>query len=141
MNERLGAYERLCGQIQTRLPESCRWQWEPNLQLVSTVLGRDEGETALDELSAHFERQWHFASFEHAPRLITEFVNSRFGIVPGQRVFAADNGVGLVLYAVWWPWGDDSKASLRIGMFSPNGRALKPADIQAHLTRWFHPAP
>jgi hypothetical protein len=43
---------------------------------------------------------------------------------------------GVVLYVAWWPWGDDERISLRLGLASIVGEKLQNAEIKSLICRW-----
>ena len=93
----------------------------------------------LSTVSNEFDRQWDATTISNASGLIGELANSFFGISPGQIIFTSEQGAGLILFAAWWPWGNGSTISLRIGIFSLEERTFDKDKKKKHLTEWFHP--
>jgi hypothetical protein len=88
-------------------------------------------------LAKEFDRQWDYNSINDPSSSFCTYVNSAFGVVPGQRVFTSSEIDGLMLFAAWWPWGDDSKVSLRIGLISSKEPAKSKELHKTHLRAWF----
>ena len=68
-------------------------------------------------ITQEFDNQWDFATIERSPSSFYTYFNRVFGVVPGQKVFTSTNASGTILFAVWWPWGDGNKISLRVGLY------------------------
>ena len=131
------AFQRICGQVFGSVPLAYRWQWDEPLHVALVSVEEVHAGAVLTALSAAFEQEWDAFTVSRASPSIRSFFTASFGLLPGQKAFTADNGSGLILFALWWAWGDGTKASLRIGIFSPDEQALDEGDIKQSLTRWF----
>ena len=86
------------------------------------------------------EAPWPRHTIDDSSRLVCDFIQSGFGLMPGQNLFIAadDNAAGMLLYATCWPWGDGDKFSLRVGMFSETPNAQEPQATKAMLSEWLN---
>jgi len=131
------AFEKICGQVFGSVPLAYRWQWDEPLQVALVSLEAVHAGDVLASLSAGFDEEWDSFTVSSAPQSISNFFTSSFGLLPGQKAFTADNGSGVILFALWWAWGDGTKTSLRIGIFSSDEQALDKGEIKKQLTQWF----
>jgi hypothetical protein len=132
----LEAYETVCQRISLNIPDNCPWRWDREFNLALTVISRKDEITVELPLTLEFSHKWDFASIEDAEKPIVDFFQTGFGVVPGQKLFTMDPVDGVVLYAAWWPWGDDEKISLRIGLLSLSGEKLDNALAKQLICKW-----
>ncbi|MGD8512788.1 MAG: hypothetical protein PVG85_02460 [Deltaproteobacteria bacterium] len=131
------AFEKICGQVFGSVPLAYRWQWDEPLHVALVSLEAVHAGDVLAALSAGFDEEWDSFTVSSAPQSISNFFTSSYGLLPGQKAFTADNGSGVILFALWWAWGDGTKTSLRIGIFSSDEQALDKGEIKKQLTQWF----
>lgn len=135
-NNHLESFKKICGEVFRNLPLIYQWQWDEDLHAARITFGQEHSEPVLTALSAQFHHEWDFSTIDKASPSVAEYFNASFGLFPGQKAFTSDNA-GIVLFAVWWPWGDGDKISLRVGAFCSEANTLDKNEIQEHLTRWF----
>ena len=128
--------KKICGEVFGSLPLIYQWQWDDTLHVARITFGKEHSEPVLTTLSTQFQDEWDFTTIDQAPPSIVGFFNASFGLFPGQKAFTSDDE-GITLFAVWWPWGDGDKISLRMGLFSSGADDLEKDAIQERLTRWF----
>lgn len=130
-------FQRICGQVFGSVPLAYRWQWDEALHVALVSVEEVHAEAVLKALSAAFEQEWDAFTVSRASPSIQSFFTGSCGLLPGQKAFTADNGSGLILFALWWAWGDGTKTSLRIGIFSSDEQALDEGGIKKSLMQWF----
>ncbi|MBW2107922.1 MAG: hypothetical protein JRI36_04535 [Deltaproteobacteria bacterium] len=128
---------KACGEILRSLPLGYRWRWDDEHHVALVTVERDRLDPVLGALSEHFDREWDFSTIDEAPEAVAGFFRSSLGLFPGQKAFTLENHNGITLFAVWWPWADEQKISLRIGMFATSGQRSDPSELQDCLMRWF----
>lgn len=128
----------ICAKISLNLPSRCAWCWDEVFGTALVVIDRSDMDLMYIPMTQEFDARWDMASIDKAPPHFSSYFKRVFGIVPGQKMFTSANGNGSILFAVWWPWGDGAKISLRVGLFSPSEDAVDRHRIKAHLTDWFH---
>jgi len=89
-------------------------------------------------LTLEFSNKWDFATINDAEAPIRDFFQAGFGVVPGQKVFTTDPVNGVVLFAAWWPWGDDERISLRLGLVSLSDQKLENAEVKDLICSWLN---
>jgi hypothetical protein len=132
----LESLEKICGKVFGSLPLLYQWQWDEDLHAARITFGEEHAQPVLTTLSTQFHHEWDFSTIEQASPAIAGHFNAAFGLFPGQKAFTHDSG-GITLFAVWWPWGDGDKISLRVGVFYSESSDVDKAEIQKHLIRWF----
>ena len=128
----------VCQRISLNIPEQCPWRWDKEFNLALTVIDRQDEIMIELPLTLEFAHKWDFATINDAEAPICEFFQSGFGVVPGQKVFTTDPVDGIVLFAAWWPWGDDERISLRLGLLSLSEKQLDAAEVKKLICGWLN---
>ena len=87
-------------------------------------------------LAIEFAHQWDFTSIAEADGPVRDFFHAGVGVVPGQKVFTTDPVDDVILFVAWWPWGDDARISLRVGLMTAHPGAVDPAEAKTLLCNW-----
>ncbi len=129
-------FSDICTRISLNLPSRCAWCWDEVFGTALVVFDCGDMDLVYFPMTQEFEAQWDMASIDRAPRHFQGYVNKVFGIIPGQKVFTVT--CDHTLFAVWWPWGDGAKISLRVGLLTPAGEPIDQRLNKERLTDWFH---
>ena len=132
----LEAFETTCQRISLNIPEDFPWRWDKEFNLALTVIERQNEIMVELPLTLEFDHKWDFSTINDAASPIRDYFQAGFGIVPGQKVFTMDPINGVVLYVAWWPWGDDERISLRLGLASVAGEKLANTEVKRLICRW-----
>lgn len=133
-------YRTICLRIGLNIPTANQWAWDEKFNHALVVFDKEDLELILLPIALEFEQSWDFSTIDDSSRLVCDFIQSGFGLMPGQNLFIAadDNAAGMLLYATCWPWGDGDKFSLRVGMFSETPSAEEPQATKAMLSEWLN---
>lgn len=134
----LDALETVCQRISLNIPKNCPWRWDKEFNLALTVIDTQDEIMVELPLTLEFSHKWDFTTINDAEAPIRDFFQAGFGIVPGQKVLTMDPINGVVLYAAWWPWGDDERISLRLGLVSVSGEKLENSVVKSLICRWLN---
>lgn len=132
----LDALGTVCQRISLNIPDNCQWRWDKEFNLALTVIDRQDEINIELPLTLEFQNKWDFASINDADDPIRDFFQAGFGVVPGQKVFTMHPINGVVLFAAWWPWGDDERISLRLGLVSVGDQPLGNAEVKGLICNW-----
>jgi hypothetical protein len=137
---KLAKFKAICNRIGLNIPASNLWEWDEKYNHALVVFNKEDLELILLPITLEFEQTWDFATIENSSRLVSSFIESGFGLMPGQNLFIAadDNATGLLLYATCWPWGDGDKFSLRVGIFGEDPVVPNPQETKNLLIDWFN---
>lgn len=136
--EELAPFREICRKICLNIPSSCRWHWDPKRSMAVVVLEGEDAEMVFFPLFKEFRDYWNFSSVPPETEGVTEWVNNQFGLMPGQVVFTSYPLCNLVLCVAWWPWGDENKVSMRVGLIPTNRIKLREQSVWACLQRWLN---
>lgn len=134
----LDALETVCHRISLNIPDTSPWQWDKEFNLALSVIDRQNEIMVELPLTLEFAHKWDFATIDDADHPTRDFFQSGLGVVPGQKVFTTDPVNGVVLFATWWPWGDDERISLRLGLMSISTEKIEKTEVKALICRWLN---
>jgi hypothetical protein len=133
----LDEFKLICGRILESISSSSyTWSWDEDFDVARVVIHKPEMDAMLPILKKEFTHQWDFTSIGKAPVFIENFINSLFGIIPDQILFTTSKGPGPILFAVWWPWGNENYVSLRIGIYSSDTEKFSRIESKKCMTEW-----
>jgi hypothetical protein len=132
----LDALETVCQRISLNIPNTCPWRWDKEFNMALTVIDRQDEIMIELPLVLEFTHKWDFATIQDAEAPVRDYFQAGFGVVPGQKVFSMDPVNDVVLFAAWWPWGDEARISLRLGLFSVSDTPLENAEIKSLICQW-----
>jgi hypothetical protein len=134
----LDALETICQRISLNIPENCPWRWDEASNLALAVI--DQRDEILVELplTLEFSNKWDFTTIDNADAPIRDYFQAGFGVVPGQKIYATDPINGVMLYVAWWPWGDEERVSLRLGMVSITGEKMNTNEVRRLICHWLN---
>lgn len=132
----LDALKTICKRISLNIPETSPWRWDKEFNLALAVIDRQNEIMIELPLTLEFSHKWDFATINDAESPVRDFIQAGLGIVPGQKIFATDPVNDVVLYAAWWPWGDDERISLRLGLVAVAGEKMENTEVKNLLCRW-----
>jgi hypothetical protein len=137
----LDALAGVCQRISLNIPGNCPWRWDKEFNLALTVIDRQDEIIVELPLTLEFSNIWDFSTIHDADAPIRDYFEAGFGMVPGQKVFTMEPINGVVLFVAWWPWGDDERISLRLGLVCVSGEKLEGASVKSLICRWLNLKP
>ena len=134
--EDLAPFQEICRKICINIPAGCTWEWDEQRNMAVNVLDGEDAELVFFPLFKEFNHHWNFSSTPPDNASIIEWVNAKFGLMPGQVLFTSYPLHNLVLCVAWWPWGEDQKVSMRVGLIPVNSARLRKGVAYECLRRW-----
>ncbi|MBA4366028.1 MAG: hypothetical protein C0403_00110 [Desulfobacterium sp.] len=131
-------FKQICNKVRDSIPSPYTSSWDEDFQVIRIVFHKTEKEPLLQTLMKEFPHQWDFTSIDTASDFIDNFINSIFGIIPGQILFTSSETTAPILFAVWWPWGNEDYISLRVGIYPNEEPYFSKKEIQNKLSDWFN---
>lgn len=134
----LDKFKTICSRTGLNIPPGCQWAWDARFGHALVVFAKEDLELILLPITLEFEQKWDFATIDGSAAMISEFVHSGFGLMPGQDFFIARDKAhrDLILYATCWPWGNGDNFSLRVGIICSRPETLSTHQIREYLTAW-----
>ncbi|HMR74496.1 MAG TPA: hypothetical protein PKD61_05280 [Polyangiaceae bacterium] len=101
------------------------WSWDNRLSCVASAFGVELSDEARQALPLAFPHQWNHRNLNSAPPIVQQIAERTGGVRQDQMIVATNPVAGSIAYGLWWPWGDDTTISLRIGVAGGSGIALE----------------
>jgi hypothetical protein len=60
--------------------------------------------------------QWTDRTIKGAPAYVKQLADATGGVRPEQALYVSEPVAGLLAYGLWWPWGDETTISFRVGL-------------------------
>lgn len=92
------------------------WSWDYRLNCVASSFGVELGPQARQAVLKSLPDEYDHRSIAGAPTLIQEIANGSGGVRTDQRLYCSSVSAHVAAYGLWWPWGDDTTISLRVGL-------------------------
>ena len=121
-----------CNTIKEFLPHSFNWEFDGRFSVSLFILEKDYTELILDKITQLFDSKYDSSSIKKASKEENKLAEELSGIGDDQLLFVSTND-DLYLFGAWWPWGNGSKVSLRIGLFSKKEGIVESEEIMNSL--------
>jgi len=131
-------FKQICNNVRDSIPSPYTASWDEDFQVIRIVFDKTEKQPLLQMLMKEFPYQWDFNTIDTASDFIDNFINSIFGIIPGQVLFTSSETTPPILFAVWWPWGNEDYISLRVGFYPNEKPYFSKNEIRKELSGWFN---
>lgn len=135
--QQLEPFKTICQRICINIPDSYEWSWDTMREMAVIVMHSEDAELVFFPLFKEFSNHWNFSSAPPETDAVKQYINEQFGLMPGQVVFTSYPLHNLVLCVAWWPWGDEQKVSMRVGLIPANASRLNNGAAFKCLSRWF----
>src|SRR5687768_10360991 len=92
------------------------WSWDTRVSCIASSFGVDLVDEARSALAPAFPHSWTHRTLAKAPPILGQIAERTGGVRADQMLYSTDPHGGVVAFGLWWPWGDDTTISYRIGL-------------------------
>jgi hypothetical protein len=92
------------------------WSWDPRLLCCTSSFTTEQEPQARQATQLALQQEWTSATIARGPQPLRDVVERAGGIRQGQLALSTGPVSGLLVYGLWWPWGDAETVSLRVGL-------------------------
>jgi hypothetical protein len=92
------------------------WSWDPRLLCCTSSFTTEQEPAARTATVIALPNEWTTSTIVRAPQQLRDVVERAGGVRQGQLVLSNGPLNGLLIYGLWWPWGDGETVSLRVGL-------------------------
>lgn len=92
------------------------WSWDPRLLCITSSFTTEQEPQARKAVQVALQNEWTATTIARAPQQLRDVVERAGGIRHGQLALSTGPVNGLLVYGLWWPWGDGETVSLRVGL-------------------------
>lgn len=132
----LAPFQEICRKICLNIPNRYRWKWDLKRKMAVVILKDEDAEMVFYPLFKEFRNHWNFSSIGEVSEVVNDYISSEYGLMPGQVFFTSHMVDQMVLGVAWWPWGNDEKVSMRVGLI-PVNIELSENFARQCLSKWF----
>jgi len=92
------------------------WSWDPRLLCITSSFTTEQEQQARKAVQSALQNEWSASTIAHGPQQLRDVVERAGGVRQGQLALSTGPVNGLLVYGLWWPWGDGETVSLRVGL-------------------------
>lgn len=109
------------------------WKWDSRFETALAEFVVAEQEKVKEVLSGFFGEPWNTNNIIGAPTEVKAIDFSFGSLMYGQELLTSDPNENLILYCMWWPWGNGERVSVRVGVHYGEPKE----DAAQKLRAWF----
>ncbi len=91
------------------------WTWDQRFAMMSSSFAKELEPQARASAALALPSSWDAKTLATAPASLRELCEATGGLRARQALLAGRAG-DLVLWGLWWPWGDGTTITLRLGL-------------------------
>lgn len=129
--------QQKCQQLFAASNEFLLWQPDDRYLAVTTNFDISDLDRALKLLVNTFGWGKAPEDLHAASERLLEVIEMLGGLARGQIIFSFEPDDAPLLYAAWWPWGNGSRISIRIGLHLPGASAEQQTCLEEKLSAIF----
>jgi hypothetical protein len=98
--------------------EILEWKWDGRFGTALAEFSSDKTIEVQGILEQILDSDWDHSNLKEAPDSVQAIARKLGGLMHGQRLLISDPDLANCVFCAWWPWGNGTKISIRIGIFS-----------------------
>ena len=91
------------------------WTWDGRFSVALAEFAVSQRQAIRSVLDRFFPAVWDSSSVAHACDTVLDTRQRLGGLMPGQLLFTPEHPSEGSLFCAWWPWGNGTTISIRIG--------------------------
>ncbi len=100
------------------------WSWDNRFTCLASTISQGSSAEGWRAAQALFAHVWDDKTVRTAPPSVAKVSVETGGVRAGQFLLSTDAVDNLLIYGLWWPWGEEgSSISMRIGLTGTPTRA------------------
>ncbi len=92
------------------------WSWDSRFICITSSFTVEFEAQARAAATAALPVEYTSTTLGRAPIEIRQVAERTGGLRAGQMLLSADDCPGLIVFGLWWPWGDGATTSFRLGL-------------------------
>jgi hypothetical protein len=102
------------------------WEWDERFGCALSAVAKPEEAQALALLTTELGPAFSAATIQNAPPDLVQVCARAGGLWAEQRAFATALPEGGTVFCLWWPWGDGTSFSARVGATGALAALIRP---------------
>jgi hypothetical protein len=91
------------------------WSWDNRFNCLASSFNVEQDADARAVVLRYLPNEYNSKTVANAPPTVREVAETTGGVRVDQRLYSSELGGRLFAFGLWWPWGDETTISLRIG--------------------------
>ena len=112
---------------------SPEWAWDPRLECATSPFEVSLAPRVRGALDPVLPAEWTATTITDAPEGVRALSTRSGNLRANQLLLTAPEVAGMFPFALWWPWGDGSRVSVRVGIAT----AERPKELSASIRALF----
>ncbi len=92
------------------------WSWDNRFNCLASSFSTEQDAEARAVVLRYLPREYTTKTVSGAPSQVRQVAETTGGLRVDQRLYSTDMGGRLFAFGLWWPWGDETTISLRLGL-------------------------
>ena len=119
------------------LSDSLKWEWDDRFGGVLAAFEVADKDRVFGVINTQFSQAWDHANVGDAPESVSGALENFGGLTENQLLFTSDLTQGIILLALWWPWGNGTTISIRLVPYGLDSSDREKENVQAALKEVF----
>ncbi len=98
------------------------WSWDSRLECVTSSFSAQFESAARAAALTALPVEWTPAGLAQAPERLRDLAERSGGLRSAQLIFTDQQAIAYRAFGLWWPWGNGTTISLRVGIDHPDAR-------------------
>lgn len=129
-------FKKICLEIKKIVPDKFKWEFDDRFYATLICVDKGTADSIFDKMKEVFGNCYDFDTIKKAPKLERKLSKALFGIDKDQYLFTA-TFEDFILFCTWWPWDENRKVSLRIGINAQQKKFVDENEDVKLLKDWF----
>ena len=135
--EILSQLEKRCKNIHSELSTLLFWKLDDRFDIPLSEFSKEHAEKVHSIISKEFDTSWDSKTIKKAPKPVRKIAKALSGIQENQLLFTTNPDPEIILFATWWPWGNNEKISVRVGVSCEGKMAVSEIELTLNIKKWF----
>jgi len=117
--------------------ELLNWDWDSRFGAVVTSFSKEDEDAVFSLLKKHFDEEYDNNGISEAEKDVQKLATSFGGVRAGQKLFIRKDDDTFIVFGAYWPWGNGSTVSLRIGIKVSDNITATDLELARMVKNWF----
>lgn len=129
--------EKQCRDLVEMFKNELTWKWDDRFETVLAEFDVKDKDQVHANLKSIMGSIWDDKNAEESPEIVRLVIAYFEGIGPRQLLFTSDPDEDDIILCAWWPWGNDTTISIRIGVYATCLSNEENRELSSLFKGWF----
>ncbi len=137
LNFNTSRLENSCRKLKESLNDQLTWKWDERFGTVLAEFNVNDKELIHKIIKIHMGVTFSEDNSGDASAVAKLVIDYFGGLNSGQLMYMSDPDKEDLILCAWWPWGNGSTISIRLGVFADSLNDEDNAELTQMLRQWF----